>query len=428
MSSYCYVAVDPQGGETRGTLQVADQNEAVRRIKEMGLFPTRILQEPARKPLFKRSASGPVAGEREFSLLDLTFGGRVTSGQLTVLTRQLATLIEAGMPLLRGLRVLAEQAETRTLKRMLADLALAIENGGSLAEAVSQYPKTFNALYVNMVKAGELGGALEITLSRLAEFMEKAKKIRGKVVSAMFYPCAVMLVATAILIVLVTYVVPRFKQVFDGLLNGAQLPAFTRFVFDLSTSLTQHLPRAAAAAAALGALLGFVLHTSIGRWAFDRFKLSMPVLGPLFRKAAISRFARTLGTLISNGVPILQALTIVRETAGNVIVGNIISRVHENVKQGEPIAPTLKTSGIFPAMVAGMVDVGEQTGALPEMLMKIADNYDDEVDNAASAMTSLLEPVMIVFLAVIVGSIVIAMFLPLVTIVGANPTSRGLDD
>jgi type IV pilus assembly protein PilC len=428
MSSYCYVAVDPQGGETRGTLEVADQNEAVRRIKEMGLFPTRILQEPARKPLFRRSASSPVVGEKKFSLLNLSFGGRVTSGQLTVLTRQLATLIEAGMPLLRGLRVLGEQAETRTLKRMLADLALAIETGSSLAEAVSQYPKTFNSLYVNMVKAGEVGGALEITLSRLAEFMEKAKKIRGKVVSAMFYPCAVTLVATAILIVLVTYVVPRFKQVFDGLLNGAQLPAFTRLVFDLSTALTQHLPRVALVAVALGALLGFALHTSAGRWAFDRFKLSMPVLGPLFRKAAISRFARTLGTLISNGVPILQALTIVKETAGNVIVGNIISRVHENVKQGEPIAPTLKTSGIFPAMVAGMVDVGEQTGALPEMLMKIADNYDDEVDNAASAMTSLLEPVMIVFLAVIVGSIVIAMFLPLVTIVGANPTSRGLDD
>jgi type IV pilus assembly protein PilC len=394
----------------------------------MGLFPTRILQEPARKPLFRCSPSSPVAGQKALSRLNLSFGGRVTSGQLTVLTRQLATLIEAGMPLLRGLRVLAEQAETKMLKRMLADLALAIENGSSLAEAVSQYPKTFNALYVNMVKAGEVGGALEITLSRLAEFMEKAKKIRGKVVSAMFYPCAVMVVATAILIVLVTYVVPRFKQVFDGLLNGAQLPAFTRFIFDLSTSLTHHLPRVAAVVVALSSLLGFALRTSIGRWAFDHFKLRVPVLGPLFCKAAISRFARTLGTLISNGVPILQALTIVKETAGNVIVGNIISRVHENVKQGEPIAPTLKSSGIFPAMVAGMVDVGEQTGALPEMLLKIADNYDDEVDNAASAMTSLLEPVMIVFLALIVGSIVIAMFLPLVSVVGANPASRGLDD
>lgn len=428
MSSYGYIAVDPRGGETRGTLEVADQNEAVRRIKEMGLFPTRILEEPAKIVRSRRPMSSLAARETNRSVLDMSFGAKITPGQLAVLTRQLATLIEAGMPLLRSLRILGEQAETRALKRVLTDLALAIENGSSLAEAVSQHPRTFNSLYVNMVKAGEVGGALEITLSRLAEFMEKAKKIRGKVVSAMFYPCAVMLVATAIIVVLVTYVVPRFKQVFDGLLNGAQLPAFTRFIFDLSTSLTHHLPRVTIAAVAFGALLSFMLHTSAGRWAFDRFKLTMPILGPLFRKAAISRFARTLGTLISNGVPILQALTIVRETAGNVIIAGIISRVHENVKQGDPIAPSLKTSGVFPAMVAGMVDVGEQTGALPEMLMKIADNYDEEVDNAAGAMTSLLEPVMIVFLAVVVGSIVIAMFLPLVTLMGANPTTRGLDD
>ena len=427
MSSYCYVAVDPRGWETRGMMEVADQNEAVRRIREMGLFPTKILQESSKQTFFRRAApstiQGRASGRLRFSV------GRIKASQLAVLTRQLATLIDAGMPLLRSLRVLSEQAEDRTAKRVLADLALAIENGSSLAEAVSQHPKTFNSLYVNMVKAGEVGGALEISLCRLAEFMEKAKKIRGKVTSAMFYPCAVMLVAIAIIVVLVTYVVPRFKQVFDGLLNGAQLPAFTRFIFDLSTTLTQHLPRVALVTVALAAILGFALRSSFGRWIFDRFKLTMPILGPLFRKAAISRFARTLGTLISNGVPILQALTIVKETAGNVIVGGIISRVHEDVKQGEPIAPTLKTSGIFPAMVAGMVDVGEQTGALPEMLMKIADNYDDEVDNAASAMTSLLEPIMIVFLAIVVGSIVIAMFLPLVTICGAGPTSRGgLDD
>jgi type IV pilus assembly protein PilC len=430
MSSYGYIAVDPRGWETRGTLEVPDQHEAVRRIKEMGLFPTKILEETPKRRAFSSFKASPPERGKKLALFQRSFGGRIKSAQLAVVTRQLATLIEAGMPLLRSLRVLGEQAESGVLKQTLAEMAVAIENGCSLADAVSQHPKTFNALYVNMVKAGEVGGALEITLSRLAEFMEKSKKIKGKVTSAMFYPCAVMLVAIVIIIILVTYVVPRFKEVFDGLLNGAPLPAFTRFIFDLSTNLTHHLPRVLLIAAATGAAMAFAVRTSIGRRLLDRFKLTMPVLGPLFRKAAISRFARTLGTLIGNGVPILQALTIVKETAGNVIVGGIISRVHDNVKQGDPMAPTLKTSGVFPPMVAGMVDVGEQTGALPDMLMKIADNYDDEVDNAASAMTSLLEPIMIVFLAVVVGSIVIAMFLPLITICGANPTSHGspLDD
>ncbi|HTL59762.1 MAG TPA: type II secretion system F family protein [Candidatus Limnocylindrales bacterium] len=427
MSSYCYIAVDPGGGETRGKLDVADQHEAIRRIKEMGLFPTKVSRHSAAKPFFAGLRDHRRSGNKSLDLFG--FRPKLKPAQLAIFTRQLATLIDAGMPLLRGLRVLAEQAEQAALTRILNDLARDIESGSSLAEAVSQHPRTFNALYINMVKAGEVGGALEITLTRLAEFMEKAQKIRGKITAAMFYPCAVMTVATAIVAVLMTYVVPRFKQVFDGLMNGAQLPAFTRFVFELSTALTHRLPLLALAAVALITLLAFGLNTSAGRWSFDRLKLAMPILGPLFRKAAISRFARTLGTLVSNGVPILQALTIVKDTAGNVIVGRIIANVHENVKQGDPIAPTLKASGIFPAMVAGMVDVGEQTGALPEMLMKIADNYDDEVDNAASALTSLLEPIMIVLLAIVVGSIVIAMFLPLVIIVGAGPpTSHGLDD
>jgi len=275
----------------------------------------------------------------------------------------------------------------------------------------------FNKLYVSMVKAGEMGGALEVTLGRLAEFMEKAQRIKGKVKAAMFYPCAVLVVAVAIMGVLMTYVVPKFKEVFTGLMNGAPLPAFTRAVFQISDTFVHHLPMVAIGAAGIGFLLFLVLQTRAGRWYFDCLKLNVPILGVLFRKAAIARFARTLGTLVSNGVPILQALTIVKETAGNLTICRLISQVHENVKQGEPIAPTLKASSLFPAMVAGMVDVGEQTGALPEMLMKVADNYDEEVNNAAGALTSLLEPIMIVFLAIVVGSIVIAMFLPLIHIV-----------
>ena len=303
------------------------------------------------------------------------------------------------------------------MRRVIGDLSSSVENGSSFAEAVESHPRIFNPLYVNMVRAGEIGGALETTLRRLAEFMEKAQKIKGKVKAALFYPCAVLTVAAAILTVLMVFVVPRFKLVFEGLMNGVPLPAFTRLVFAISEAVAHHLVYVAAGIGGFGVLFLLILKTTWGRWTFDHLKLALPVLGPVFRKAAIARFSRTLGTLVCNGVPILQALTIVKETAGNRAVREVIGRVHENVKQGEPIAPTLKGSRVFPALVAGMVDVGEQTGALPEMLMKIADNYDDEVDNAASAMTSLLEPILIVILAVVVGSIVIAMFLPLIWIV-----------
>lgn len=425
MGTYSYVAVDPRGLETHGLLEVADQSEALRRIKEMGLFPTKIAGAAGgrKRPVGLKQLPRIQRINPTFSLPFV--GGRVKPARLAIFTRQLATLVEAGMPLLRGLRILQEQEETQVLKRVIGEMSAAIENGSSLAEAVSSHPKIFNRLYVNMVKAGEIGGALETTLARLAEFMEKAQKIKGKVKAAMSYPYAVLVVALGIVMLLMTFIVPRFEQVFEGLLNGAPLPAFSRFVFSISHLLTQRLGWAAIALVCVCSVLMLARQTMWGRWSCDRAKLALPVLGPVFRKTAISRFARTLGTLISNGVPILQALTIVKETAGNVVMGDVVSLVHEQVKQGEPLAPTLKASILFPAIVAGMVDVGEQTGALPNMLLKIADNYDDEVDNATSAMTALLEPIMIVFLAVIVGSIVVAMFLPIITVAtGIDGSSR----
>jgi type IV pilus assembly protein PilC len=266
-----------------------------------------------------------------------------------------------------------------------------------------------------MVKAGELGGVLEVVLKRLSEFMEKAQKIKGKVIAAMFYPCAVLVVATAIMGVLMVFVIPKFKEIFEGTLGGGRkLPAFTEFVLGISEMVQHHIFQTMGAVIAVAILFNLFIRTKFGRRLFDRLKLNMPVLGPVISKVAISRFTRTLGTLVSSGVPILQALTIVKETSGNVIVGSAVAAVHESVKEGETITAPLEASNIFPPMVISMVDVGEQTGALPEMLMKIADNYDEEVDNAVAAMTSLLEPIMIVFLAVIVGSIVIAMFLPLI--------------
>jgi type IV pilus assembly protein PilC len=313
------------------------------------------------------------------------------------------------------------------MKEVIGELTDGIEGGNSFSEALKTRPKIFSPLYVNMVKAGEIGGALDETLTRLAEFIEKALKIKSRIKSAMFYPCAVMLVALGVLSVLMVFVVPRFRQVFDGLLNGIPLPAFTVLIFNISELVKSHALGCLAVMGAVGIWFWLLLKTKSGRFLFDKFKLSMPLLGPVFQKAAISRFARTLGTLVGSGVPILQALTIVKETAGNQVVGRVISKVHEHVKEGDPIAPTLKSSGVFPVMVAGMVDVGEQTGALPEMLMKIADNYDDEVDNATSAMTSLLEPIMILFLAVVVGCIVVAMFLPIKVLIdhGFDNTGGG---
>jgi type IV pilus assembly protein PilC len=412
MSCFSYVAVDLKGTETRGVLEVPDQLEAIRRIKEMGLFPTRLLAEkPAPGPSLPPRARRPALSQTRPRPFRWRAG--IKPAVLAVFTRQLATLLEAGMPLLRSLRTLREQQPHRRFRLILAEIESAIENGSSLAEALAAHPQAFNRLYVYMVRAGELAGALEITLRRLAEFMEKARRIKGKVKAAMFYPCAVLTVASAILALLMAFVVPRFKLVFDGLLGGAPLPTFTTFVFNLSTAVQTHFLAGLALVAVLAGTLPLALRTTAGRWVFDQLKLTLPVLGPLFRKVAISRFARTLGTLVNSGVPILQALAIVKETTGNVVYARIIGKVHDQVKAGDPIAPTLKASALFPTMVAGMVDVGEQTGALPDLLMKIADTYDEEVDNAASALTSLLEPILIVCLALIVGSIVVAMYLPI---------------
>jgi type IV pilus assembly protein PilC len=436
MPKFNYVAMDAHGKETRGTLEVGNQNEAIGRVKEMGLFPTKIVEidkekgggkaATAGKPAAKAAKKKGGAGQIQIKIPGLS--GKVKSKVLTTFTRQLATLVDAGLPLLRGLRVLEKQERNPTLKNIIADLALAIEGGSTFSEALAQHPKVFNRLFVNMVKAGELGGVLEVVLTRLSEFMEKAQKIKGKVIAAMFYPVAVLVVATAILIILMVKVVPSFKSVFEGMLEGSQLPAFTRLVLGISEMVKDHIVYTSAGVAVFVVIFMLFVRTKFGRHIWDKFKLKMPVIGPVVNKVAISRFTRTLGTLISSGVPILQALTIVKETAGNVIIANAVTSVHESVKEGETITAPLEASGIFPPMVVSMVDVGEQTGALPEMLLKIADNYDDEVDNAVAAMTSLLEPIMIVFLAVVVGSIVIAMFLPLIDLMNKVGDTGGKGD
>ncbi len=416
MPKFSYAALDSRGKETKGVIEVATQNEAIGRIKEMGLFPTKVVEVDK-----NQADAGGRAGlkgkglNRQININIPGLGSGVKAKTLCVFTRQLATLVQAGLPLLRGLRVLQKQERSPALKRIIGQLGQSIEGGSTFSEALAQHPKVFNRLFVNMVKAGEMGGVLEVVIKRLSEFMEKAEKIKGKVIAAMFYPVAVMVVAVAIMAVLMVQVIPKFKEIFEGALGGGQnLPDFTQFVMTISDIIRFHFISTLVGVAVFFVVFNLLVRTRIGRRLFDKFKLIMPAIGPVVSKVAIARFTRTLGTLVSSGVPILQALTIVKETSGNVIIGNAVAAVHESVKEGETITAPLEASGIFPPMVVSMVDVGEQTGALPEMLMKIADNYEEEVDNAVSSMTSLLEPIMIVFLAVIVGSIVIAMFLPLI--------------
>ena len=436
MPKFSYVAMDSRGKETKGTLDVSNQNEAIGRLKEMGFFPTKVVEvDKAKEKADAKTKGGKGApGAKKKGALDMNIniripglGGKVKSKVLTSFTRQLATLVDAGLPLLRGLRVLEKQEKNKTLKGIIGELAMSIEGGSTFSEGLAQHPKVFNRLFVNMVKAGELGGVLEVVLARLADFMEKAQKIKGKVIAAMFYPVAVMTVAVVILGVLMVFVVPKFKDIFKDMLPGQGLPAFTRFVLGVSDAIANNfIVTSICVAIFVAAFIAFI-KTRVGRRLWDKFKLNMPVLGNVISKVAISRFTRTLGTLVSSGVPILQALTIVKETSGNVIVGNAVASVHESVKEGETITAPLEASKVFPPMVVSMVDVGEQTGALPEMLMKIADNYDEEVDNAVAAMTSLLEPIMIVFLAVIVGSIVIALFLPLIALMDGLSNEGGGD-
>ena len=439
MPKFNYVAMDSRGKETKGTLDVASQNEAINRLKDMGFFPTKVTEAAAEA---KKGAKGKKGGGKpskpkkkgkkgEINIpMPKFLKGKVKPKVLTTFTRQLATLVDAGLPLLRGLRVLGKQEKNPALKDIIEDLAIAIEGGSTFSEGLAQHPKTFNKLYINMVKAGEMGGVLEVVLNRLSEFMEKAEKIKGKVIAAMFYPAAVMTVAAGILVLLMVVVVPKFQQIFTDMLEGKPLPAFTQFVIGISDTMRQNtiiFPEWAGGwpvpGPAVAVIVAIVIAIKIfgklkfGRYVLDKGKLKIPVLGPVISKVAISRFTRTLGTLVSSGVPILQALTIVRETSGNMVVARAVTMVHESVKEGDTITVPLETSKVFPPMVISMIDVGEQTGALPEMLMRIADNYDEEVDNAVAAMTSLLEPIMIVFLAVIVGSIVIALFLPLIMLI-----------
>lgn len=421
MPRFTYVALDAGGQESTGLVDAVSTSDAIGQLRKAGYFPTSVCEErKGGRPDGKETpkAAKPVpptrAARKEIKLFQRK---KIKPKQLMIFTRQLATLIDAGLPLLRGLGVLSKQERDPVLKRTIDNLADSVQSGNTFSESLAQHPFIFNDLYANMVRAGELGGMLEVVLNRLAEFQEKAARIKNKVAAAMVYPIIVLTMAVGILSFLLVFIVPKFEAIFHDMLGDKPLPAITIFVIGFSGFVKAHAFVLLGLIAVAVMAYKFAVRTRGGRTVADHVKLRLPLFGDLLRKTAISRFSRTLGTLINSGVPILQALNITRETAGNTVLAHAISQVHDSVKEGESIAEPLETSGAFPPMVISMIDVGEETGQLPDMLLKIADVYDDEVDNSVAALTSVLEPMMIVFLAVIVGTIVIALFMPLISII-----------
>jgi type IV pilus assembly protein PilC len=417
-----YVALDGRGQEATGLVEAASTNAAITQLRQAGYFPTSVMEqaisgpdgEVVRRRAAKMARMTKARGKKGIVLFERK---KVKSKILMIFTRQLATLIDSGLPLLRSLNVLARQERDKLLKRTINKLADSVQSGSTFSDALALHPRVFNDLFVNMVKAGEVGGVLELVLTRLSEFQEKAAKIKNKIISAMVYPIIVMTMAVGILCFLLVFIVPKFESIFHEMLGDKPLPPVTQFVIGASGLVQNHGLVVLGVVVAVVTLYKFIGRTRRGRLVIDNFKLRMPLFGNLNRKTAISRFARTLGTLVTSGVPILQALNITRETAGNAAIAAAISQVHDSVKEGESIVQPLEASRAFPPMVVSMIDVGEETGKLPEMLLKIADVYDDEVDNAVAALTSMLEPIMIVFLALIVGTIVLALFTPLISII-----------
>jgi type IV pilus assembly protein PilC len=422
MARFNYVALDARGQESTGLVEAVSTNAAIAQLRQSGFFPTSVIEEAisgrdGKEGRARATTAASTTKSRAKKGIVLFQRRKVKSKILMIFTRQLATLIDSGLPLLRSLNVLAKQERDKLLKNTINKLADSVQSGSTFSDALALYPRIFNNLYVNMVKAGEVGGVLELVLNRLSEFQEKAAKIKNKVTAAMVYPGIVMTMAVGIMTFLLIFIVPRFELIFHDLLGNKPLPPATRLVIGVSGFMQHHGLILLGAIVVVVILYKVIGRTRRGRLLIDNLKLRLPLFGNLNRKTAISRFARTLGTLVTSGVPILQALNITRETAGNAAIARAIGHVHDSVKEGESIVQPLEASKMFPPMVVSMVDVGEETGKLPEMLLKIADVYDDEVDNAVAALVSALEPIMIVFLAVVVGTIVLALFTPLISII-----------
>ena len=402
MPVFAYRGRTRTGQAVIGTIEAPTQEAVIAQLRQQQVMATSVRSQP-----------GPI------QLKIPGFGGKVKDKDLTVFTRQVATMIDAGLPLVQCLEVLASQQPNKRFKKALTEIRETVEGGSTFAAALKRHPKIFTPLYVNMVEAGEAGGFLDTILNRLAGYIEKAMNLRRKVKGALIYPSTIVTVAIAVVIFLLVFVIPTFKALFEGF--GAALPLPTRVVLELSRLVREHL------LAGLGVLvmavlgLRFYYRTEKGKRVIDAILLRAPVFGGLIRKVSVAKFTRTLGTLVSSGIPILDGLDITARTAGNKVVEEAILKTRSSIAEGKTIADPLKTSGVFPPMVVAMISVGEQTGALDSMLAKIADFYDTEVDQAVANLTALLEPMLMVFLGVVVGGVIIAMYLPifkLVSVVG----------
>jgi len=413
--------MDPAGKPVTGIIEASQVQEAISKLKGMGYFVTNVAPakaaakpakgkekaKPATAPTTKAKPKGKGKGA------SISFGSAVIkTKELTIITRQLATLIGSGLPLLRSLRVLREQRKGGA-SAVLAKLSEDIESGALFSEALAKNPKSFPKIYVAMVKAGEAGGALETVLTRLAEFMEKEAQLRGKIKSAMAYPAVIVVVTGGILGFIMMKIVPTFIEIFKDMEAG-ELPGPTLLLMKISNIMTQKFYLIIIFFVVIIVLFKILNRIKVTKFYIDKIKMKLPVFGPVVSKTIVARFARTFATLISSGVPILQSLQIVRDTTGNEVVSKGINEVRNKVREGEGIAgPMLKTK-VFPAMVTNMMAVGEETGAMDAMLEKIAEAYEAEVDAAVAAMTSMIEPILIVFMGGIVGFIVISLFMPLI--------------
>ncbi len=404
MPTFKFEALDTAGAEVKDAVEASNEEEASQKIKAMGYFVTKLTAVQAKGGKKGKKKAGK-------SRKTFTIGG-VSQKMLTIFTRQFSTLQDAGLPVLRSLRILERQRKPSVLKNSLIDVVEDVESGMTLSEAMAKHPKCFDRLYVNMVRAGEAGGALEIILQRLAEFKEKAQSLKKKIIGAMVYPAVVIFVAVAILTFIMVMIIPKFKKIFDEF--GLQLPQATKTLIAISNWMSQYWYFIPLFPLGIYLLLKLIRLTRAGNYALDRITLWIPIVGSLVEKTVVARTMRTLGTLIASGVPILEALSIVRETSNNAVFERMFQRVLESIREGDTIADPLRESRLVDDMVVNMVEVGEETGDLDTMLYKVADFYDEEVDNTVKALISLLEPIMIVFLGGTIGGIVISLFLPLI--------------
>lgn len=403
MPKFDWEARSKAGSTQKGVMEAANAAQVESQLKRYG-FSSITVKEQGKG--FQLQIKFPGSGAKKIETKDLV-----------VFTRQFATMIDSGLPLVQCLDILSGQQENKTFKEILVKVKESVESGSTFADALAKHPKAFDQLYVNLVAAGEVGGILDTILARLAAYIEKAMKLKKQVKGAMVYPITIMSIAVIVVGVILVFVIPTFAKMFADF--GGELPMPTRIVIAMSDFLTKYLVVLIAAAYGIKWAIGKYYQTPGGRKNIDRFALRAPIAGPLIRKVSVAKFTRTLGTMISSGVPIMDGLEIVAKTAGNKIVEEAIYKVRQSISEGKTIAEPLAESGVFPPMVVQMISVGEATGAMDAMLNKIADFYDDEVDDAVGAMTSMMEPLLMVFLGTTVGGLVIAMYLPIFKLAGA---------